>query len=515
MKILIILMGLFAIGYGFVHWSATPALRRYIGTPFVISFVLLTVAGTYAPNAAIFLAICVVVMLATTRDPLDTLCRYVLLVAMVPFVTMHATLGATYIAQINTPIALGIGCMLAMLVRSGRGRGKPLRGITAEDGVVVLFFLTLGIGSTRFASGTELLRQIITEGLGTLLPYYIFRRHVRSAEELRLVIACVAVASILLSVYAIYEARMGWTVFGSIRANLAERTYMSMNRITRGDSLRASATMSGPLLLACYLSLGWVAAACSQSLLKTRRIWIAWLGLIALGVVMAQSRGNTVCIVAAVVLLAAVRGKAAMAAGFAAAAACAAGLVLLFARSSTFLSGFLNLNTEPEANGVYDYRQLLLQRGLEEAAKHRWTGASMQAVLSQLEDITQGQKIIDFVNTYLVIYLVSGLAGLVPLVVLIGLILRAILPRVKKGAGGDLEIVRAFGIVAFCIFFGQLSFCSFIDRLPFWLGLVMAGTRLVGFERKRAARRDGGATSPRIGGGGGKPARVATPPLRS
>lgn len=59
-----------------------------------------------------------------------------------------------------------------------------------------------------------------------------------------------------------------------------------------------------------------------------------------------------------------------------------------------------------------DYRLRLMNRGVQEVRKHPIIGASKVEVDKKLEDLRQGEGIIDYVNSYLYIALLSGLVGL-------------------------------------------------------------------------------------------------------
>jgi hypothetical protein len=57
----------------------------------------------------------------------------------------------------------------------------------------------------------------------------------------------------------------------------------------------------------------------------------------------------------------------------------------------------------------------LLQRGLQEIGKHPILGSTMQNALNRLEDIRQGQHIIDLVNGYITYGLTLGYPGMIGL----------------------------------------------------------------------------------------------------
>jgi O-antigen ligase len=70
------------------------------------------------------------------------------------------------------------------------------------------------------------------------------------------------------------------------------------------------------------------------------------------------------------------------------------------------------IGIQSDGTRVKDYRETLLERGLEEAHKSPLVGVDLETLTYRLRDMRQGEGIIDFVNSYLYILLVTGLVGL-------------------------------------------------------------------------------------------------------
>ena len=188
-------------------------------------------------------------------------------------------------------------------------------------------------------------------------------------------------------------------------------------------------------------------------------------------------------------------------------------ILLALASSSPRIAAFLNVGNETSKfQGHYDYRGALLERGLQEASKHMWLGTGMGNVTANLMDMVQGQGIIDFVNTYLWIYLVSGLIGLVSTV---GLMVWVIIKLAAVRTRGDAErrSARAFILVSFIVMIVELSFMSVIGCIPFFIVLILACSRVVRLERGRSAAvaRSGAPTEAAPPGTPARPRRWPAP----
>jgi hypothetical protein len=488
---LVIIIVLFFMSYGPLQWSATPALRRHIGPGFVISYLGPLILGLILPKAPVFLGIVFILFMTTTRDRLDAGCRFILLSLLLPQIIWRINIGSFYLLDITTIEVLAVATLIQCAAKPGP-RVAPMPQWTAEDWFVILTFVILWIGGGRMPSTSMFLREALSQLLLIVIPYVTLRRSLRSSDEFVRGIACLAVACGILALFAIYESLNGWTLFGSYR-HVSDAAGMNKGLIQRGGALRAPATMSSALMLGVVLLAGLTAALYSRRYVRQGWMLMGWVTVIFLGLMMTQSRGNTALLPVAVLIFCLLRKKYGYAALIGIGAPAAFGILMAAARVSPQIAAFLNVGgqgaTSQLTADVYDYRELLFTRGMEEAAKHRWTGASYDYVVGQLADIAQGQGIVDMVNTYLTFYLISGLAGMIPFVALLGTIWwKLISARTDRGGTPELIDMRGFALAALAVVTVQLAFMSFIDRLPLILGLALVGARMVAIELRRRKR---------------------------
>jgi hypothetical protein len=500
-KIFVIIAILFFMAYVPLRWSATAALRRHIGPGFAISWLVPVAVGLLTHNAVPYLFLVLVLFVATTGGRLDAACRFVMLSLLLPQVSWTIQLGSTYLFDLNTVTTLGLGALIKHFIKPDRGK-RPSGKLTPEDAIVVVLLLIIWIGCGRFPSPTAFLRNGVAAGLLTILPYVVLRRSLRSSEEFMRLAACLAVAAAIIATFAIYETRFGWTLFDSFRT-IGHPEMLSNNIYSRGGALRAASTMNGALMLAVGLMVGLVATLYSRRYVREGWMLGCWGLVIFLGLLMTQSRGNTALLPVAVLIFCIQRRKYGYAALIGIGAPIGLGALLAAANFSPRIAGFLQIgaNSGGVAAKVYDYRQLLLQRGMEVGAAHRWTGQSLDDVLAQLADITQGQHIVDLVNSYLNFYLVSGLVGLVPLVVTFGMILwKLVSTRTARLGAPVMADLRGFALTVLIVVAVQLAFMSFIDRMPLCLFIALVPARILRFEQraaKRGAAKNGGVPMPR------------------
>ncbi len=485
------LMIVFSAIYGAIYWSARDELRRYIGGRFYAGYALTMLCGFILPSLVLFDAAAFVIFVATVRNRVDAVCRYVMMVLLAPSLSLPIQAGSTYLLDISVIFVLSMALAVSLLMYPAPRLAKP-RGFAPEDALVVILIALFWIAADRFSSSTVFLRNGLGQLLGIGFIYVLLRQNVRSAQEARLLFGCVAVVAGLLAGLAVVEATLGWSFYSPVLNGLSVRGGISAYSMKRGDLLRAAVSMSGPLNLGCFLLIGIVAVLSSRSLLGTRWQWQCALALTFVGLLATQSRGNLVGLVLGVGVFMLARGKGGRAIGVVIAAGVIGGVAMLLAKHSGFLSGMFAQN-EALPGEYYDYRELLLSRGLEEGAKHPIFGARLSDVIDRLQDITQGQHIVDMVNTYLTIYLISGLVGLACFLGVAGLVLARLVTGFRGLRDPEVIRLRAFVLAGIVMLLFQISFMSLIDRMPFLIALMLAASRLIYtvHRRQRTAARQG------------------------
>jgi len=172
-------------------------------------------------------------------------------------------------------------------------------------------------------------------------------------------------------------------------------------------------------------------------------------------------------------------------------------MVLAAAQFSEFFASVLGRGSG-EA-GSADYRFLLWHRGLEEIAKHPLFGTSLQTAMNHLEDLRQGEDIIDLVNGYINYGLTAGYPGMIGLFLVFASLCMAMLV-VRRSTGVKLPIsdsaAAVFAISGYSIvscFYG--GFGGEVSS-PFY-GVCAVGSVLWSIRRS-AAVADHDATEPSI-----------------
>ena len=488
MKIYVYVMVLFTLGFVPIYYGATLRLRRMIGPAFFLSVAATYLMAFSAPWPIMLLVMAGIAATIGIGSRVDVACRYVLLVVLLPAAAPIFAIGGHVIGQFTPVDAAGFGAVAAGIAARQRSGGPKPRGFRPEEAMVLLFILIFGVLSVRLEGVSLLIRTVLSQVMLMALPFWIVRRNIRSREDLQLMAACIGVAAAILSVMALYEHRAGWALFDTVTARMSDGQMASArSAMMRGGALRASTTLGSPIEFGMVLMLGLLGTLSARRLYTVPIVWVGMLALTFLGVLATQSRGALLACGVGVFFVLLVQRRYVASSLVAAAALAAYGMLLALSLSSMRVAAFMGAGTRV---GLYkDYRTLLLERGIEEGRKHPLLGLSSDSVVARLADITQGEQIVDLVNTYLHIFLISGLIGLFACLVCLAFIYQALWQKVAGSLSSSGELARAFVLAGLTGVLMQLAGTSFYGRVVPVLMILLAAARVIRATDRKFYRR--------------------------
>lgn len=231
----------------------------------------------------------------------------------------------------------------------------------------------------------------------------------------------------------------------------------------------------------------------SADLFKEKSRWLMAIGVILLGLFAGLARLGWVVALIGIAALEIYRRKAGRVFAWVLGGAALVGVLLLASNSSTFLAEMLGTGNTSSAATV-EYRDLLLDRGLEEIKKHPLSGRDAAAVRAALPDLVQGEGIIDFVNAYIFYGLTAGVPGVIAAIAMlmvgaIGMLAR----RRVLTANRDLLRIGAVAFAMFCFHVFSLYASGFggSSAIFFFLiaGTASSASAIAYRERAAAARK--------------------------
>jgi O-antigen ligase len=284
------------------------------------------------------------------------------------------------------------------------------------DLCVLIYFTGLSSILILFydVSFTVWLRQLTEWFTDQILPYLAMRRAFSTPTQIKRALTGFALVGMILAGLSVIEFWKHWVLYQAVSTAWGEQWNLSIY-LERDGFLRAQASTGHSLVfgysMACCLAM-WLWLYRFPSNRK-----IAWLGTLALiiGIGTALSRATWMTIALMLVILAFLNGK------MRNALLLGAGSVGIFLVLASFIPSFQDLLDKlpiignpgaPDAEK--EYRQRLLEISLDLIAQSPWFG--VPNALDYMEEMRQGQGIIDIVNSYIGVALSYGLVGLIPFI---------------------------------------------------------------------------------------------------
>ncbi|WP_170112593.1 O-antigen ligase family protein [Sphingomonas fennica] len=324
---------------------------------------------------------------------------------LVPEMHTHLTVAGVWLFPWGPSHTIGLGALMMLFVQGKRAKPARLSDIVAL--LLVAYFV---VGQARDTSFTNVLRVTTQQLLDLYLPYYVVTRSLRTESDFRTFIVYLLSAGMVLSALVALESVTGWVVFRETLSRYGLDAQWFRVKWRHGF-LRAAGPFLEATAMAFGLSFFAMVAWQFRSFFQNNLSRLAVFGAIFVGVTACQSRNAHLGLAVAIIASEAFRRFAKPA---------TAKALLVFAVMLIAVPTTLFLNESPQSTKTGSdtedtaaYRVRLFHRGLEEIAKHPLIGTNQDEFTSHMEDMRQGERIIDFVNSYIYVALVSGVIGLV------------------------------------------------------------------------------------------------------
>jgi O-antigen ligase len=368
-------------------------------------------------------------------------------VALFVVLTMPAVLKTVMAGSLQLiNITSETGVILGLLVGSFMWTGRPGRHDMSRDLPAYMIIAVLTFISVRDTTITNILRVLVENLIAFILPYLLIRNGLRDATAIRNAFLFVTAAGLCLSAVAIFESVRVWPIYQAYAQQFG--TMSLANVKMRGGMLRAGGPLMNPPLSGAILALCFVATFAARDLFRTAMGHRIVLAVLVAGLFAMQTRaawlGAVFGTVGVVVSRRGIRGVI----GYAPVLLIAAGGAYAAALVSPRIAGLIGFSAD--AQGSSQYRDQLGDLGWAIVRQHPAIGQSATVVQVQMASLRQGEGIVDFVNGYLGIALLSGLIGL-------GLFVGALLlqgyrayagKRVARARGGGSFADLGLGVVA-------------------------------------------------------------------
>jgi len=356
-----------------------------------------------------YVALLLALPLAAKNRP-EAAALYCVLIVSLPALGHPIQIGSLYLVSADKYLFAALGLALAFIVKRHNETGTFQHHYF---GIPITILLVLELTHQRDPSITAMLRQFIPIVAAILLPYLFTSRSLRNSEDVRRFLLAFTLSGFVMAVVATVEARLHWLIYQQINGSLQIQLGVNLYAKVRAGLLRAPASFPESTTLATFLVLSIMAALASRSSFASRIKWWAVLGVLGLGLISANSRGAFVALAVGLIAWDFYHRRYGMLVLKVALAAGVYGSALLAAQFSGFFAAMVGQDSGTAS--TTDYRTQLLHRGMEEIRKHPLFGQNLNTALDNLQDLRQGEGIIDIVNGYINYGLTLGYPGMIGL----------------------------------------------------------------------------------------------------
>jgi O-antigen ligase len=340
-------------------------------------------------------------------------------------------------------------------------------------------------------------RDFVELMLDVLLPYYVTTRGIRSATDLKFVTSRMALGFAWLAMVALLETVLRKNVYTELEFIYGVR-WTASHQLWRGPFLRVDGTTPQPIIMAfvmlCAFAMwSWLRATGSVAVRQGRLV----AALMFVAFLMTWSRGPLLGLVGFVLCLAALRWMAPMKFLAVVIGMAACGGIAVAVGADAYVYELLKsmFGSSEAGTSSIDYRRRLLEASVALIKQSPVWGVPNYT--AYLQDLRQGEGIIDLVNTYVAVMLSAGLVGLTCFLSPHLFVLYRLLKRIgtmgerPRLLGGSFPIAyAALTIAALFVIFTTSTFSMVAAMLLFMIAVPTAWLAMTPEEQARADARE-------------------------
>jgi hypothetical protein len=307
------------------------------------------------------------------------------------------------------------------------------------------------------------------------LPYYLVSRSIKNIEDVRRIGLALTMVALLVSIVLLFEAYSFWPLYRGAYHHYGMEGDLGIGVKVRAGLMRTGGPFLESTSMAFALALCFFAALSMRHFFRSVSHHAAVICTLIVGLLAPQSRGAWIAVALGLIMIEVYRGRySVIATRMTLIGGVVIGLIVA-ASGSQRLSELAGISGD--ALGTVSYRSLLFERGTQEFWKSPVFGQPPAQVYRNLSDLRQGEGLVDFVNTYLYVALVSGSVGL--LIFIIGMLLPVVslLNRRSYFRRADVDLrLPAFVFAGIVVPIEMLAFTSFSGRpaILYFMFLAMA-----------------------------------------
>ncbi len=382
----------------------------------------ITLCGFLSQNYWVFAVIVGVVIYRAAQKESNPIALFFFLVLALPQIKVEIPgfAGIRYFFSVDYVRILSVIVLMPVCLKARKlAVANGTKAYWSDKILAVYVLLSLAL-QTQYDVGTNVARSALGWAIDVLVPYYAISRSVKDMKSFRDVLMSFVIAAMLASLVGVFEFLRHWILYAS--AGTALGIVWEPGYLARGEFLRASATSGQSIVLGYVVAIAIGFFLALRPSVPKQSVFAGGMLLLLAGIVSPLSRGPWVGLVILLLVFTLAGDKPMQRVfkfGF---LALPFGLALMFTDFGQKIIDYLPFVGTVDKENV-SYRQNLFDTSFQIILDNPFFGST--DYLLHMEELRQGQGIIDLVNTYLIVGLNTGFVGLGLYVLFFGLVLVA------------------------------------------------------------------------------------------
>jgi O-Antigen ligase len=433
-----------------------------------------TIAAFLCPSFWLFCLVAMPFLIAAGRKDSNPGALYLMLMYVVPGFSWRVPMvGMSYLIDLDFQLLLSFCVAVPAALRLLKAKERPTRlgmmdyCLLAYLALTSMFFILPEIarGVLMTPTLTDSLRRAFESFFGIYVPYFVISRSSASRREVQDILMAFCLSCAVMAAIGTLEGAKHWLLYGEIRSQWGP---IYNPYLMRGESVRAMASTIHPLVFGYLLAIAFGLWLCIKPYVQSKYMRNGVIALYWLGLLAAYSRGPWLGAVLIYFIYVALSGRPVSNLLKATGASVLVGLIVAITPLGEKIASVI-----PYFGGTVDlenitYRQRLLDRAWQIIQDSPFLGD--QYALSKMEDLRQGQGIIDLMNGFVNILLDNGFVGLLLFMsfILIGTTKAWMLSRERALVGTEIGTVGA-----------SLVACILGTLVMIWVGGLIVSTTCI------------------------------------
>lgn len=373
---------------------------------------VLTLLAFVSYSFWVYAAVTVVVLSLARKRERNPVALFFLLLFLVPPASAQIPgFGViNYFIDLNY-VRLLVLCVLLPAFLSLRRQADTVSfGRTWPDKLLAANLVLTSLLLLRETTVTDTLRQTFYLFTDVFLPYYVASRALKNISDFKHALLAFVLAAMVLSIIGMFEYARSWLLYSALISALGMHWEMS-SYLSRGGSLRASVTTGQAIALGMVISVAIGFYLFLQESVRSKFQRRLGALLLAGGLFAPLSRGPWIGAASMLMVFIATGKKAIKRLMLLAIAGVLALPLLTVVPGGQKVLDLLPFIGTVEVENI-TYRQRLIDASTIAIQRNPWFGSFDYRKTPEMQEMIQGEGIIDIVNTYIGIALSFGLVGL-------------------------------------------------------------------------------------------------------